>query len=407
MKIALISEIDINWKIAWSGTTRAMCKALSDAGADLDILDPIMETPTVTLSAVGKAVQKIGLSDPMMNRSRTVSRWKAAALQKRLVGTSYDALFAPVGSTLISEMPAGVPVIYSSDATLPLMEGYYGNNYGEANSAANSRAFAVEKSALNRADLLVYPTWWAAYSAMDDFGIDEDRILVQPFGANISDPPTRERALAPRKPGPLRLLFCAVEWERKGGDIALDAVRALKAAGVDIEFTILGVVPPGAALADPALSDVVTVVPFLDKKIPAERERFREIFLDADILILPTKAECYGMVFCEAAACGTISIATATGGVPEVIQDGETGYIMAPGSTGEEYAAAVLQLAQSEEHLLKMQHAARTDYETRLNWNVWGTTVLQRAEQMLARKAGIPWQPAETPQTAGMRAMNS
>lgn len=360
-----------------------MGEALRSVGAQVDVLDPVMETRTLTLNAFGKGVRKMGLTDPMLNRSRAIARWKAWTLQKRLKGNSYDALLAPVGSTLIAELSQDVPpIIYSSDATIPLMESYY-NGYGKVHSWYNKRAKMIEKAALNRADLLVYPTWWAAYSAMDDYDIYPDRILVQPFGANISDPPTREQALAPRKPGPLRLLFCGVEWERKGGDIALDAVRALIAAGTEVELTILGVEPPVGALDDPDLARAVTVVPFLNKTIAEERARFREIFMEADILILPTQAECYGMVFCEAAACGTASFATATGGVPEVILDKETGRVLAPDSTGQDYANAILELINSEGAVQQMRSAARNDYDTRLNWQTWGKAVLERTEAVL------------------------
>lgn len=381
MRIALVSEIDINRKIAWSGTHRYMADALRSAGAEVEIFDPIWEFQTLTLDNVGKVIRRLGGSDPMLNRSRFIARLKAGTLQKRVKGAGFDALLAPVGSTLISEMPPGIPIIYSSDATVPLMQDYYGR-FGRAGAAGSARAFASERSALQRADLLVYPTWWAANSAIVDFGIDESRILVQPFGANLSDPPARADALRPRRSGPLRLLFCGVEWERKGGDVALAALADLLASGQEAELVILGCTPPDGALSDPALARAIDVVPFLNKAIPQERQRFRDIFLDADIFILPTLAECYGLVFCEAAACGAVSFGTATGGVPEVILDGNTGRVLPPGATGGDYAKAIRDVVREDGRLQRMKHAARTDYEERLNWGVWGNAVLQRARTL-------------------------
>lgn len=387
MRIALISEIRIDRKIAWSGTKRYMGEALQAAGAEVPVLDPVLEWPTLALGTVGKVIRRLGGNDPMLNRSRLFSRLKAWTLQRRLKRTDFDALFAPAGSTLISEVPPGMPIIYASDATIPLMQDYY-SRFGKSSARSSARAIASERAALHRADLLVYPTWWAANSAIKDFGVDESRILVQPLGANISDPPSRDAALQPRRDGPLRLLFCAVEWERKGGDVALSALSSLLASGLAAELTILGCIPPEGALSDPALARSVTVVPFLNKAIKQEQERFRQIFLDTDIFILPTVAEAYGLVFCEAASCGAVSFATATGGIPEVIRDGETGRLLPPGSSGKEYAEAILEVVQDPENLERMRNAARLDFENRLNWGVWGKAVLERVREARQNKQG-------------------
>lgn len=384
LRIGLATEIRSSRRTAWSGTIRYMTEALQTAGAEISVLDPVWEWPTLALGLSGKIMHHLTGTDPMFNRSRTMSRFKARTLLRRLRTHPVDALFAPVGSTLIPDMPDGIPIIYTSDATVRLMQDYYGR-FGKASTPAGARAIAMEAAALRRADLLIYPTHWAATSAIEDYGVDPARILVQPFGANLSDPPSREEALQPRRLGPLRLLFCGVEWERKGGDVALQATAALRDAGVQVELTILGCRPPRGALSDPDLKCIVTVVPFLNKALPTERDRFRQIFLAADILILPTRAECYGLVFCEAAASGTVSIAPATGGVPEVIRDGITGRVLPPDSTGGDYAAAVLALAQDMERLGVMRTAARDDFEARLNWGVWADTVLGRFLQDAAR----------------------
>lgn len=382
--MALISEINIGRKSAWSGTIRYIGEALQSAGVEVHVLDPVWEWQTQLLNIFGKIMRRIGLNDPMLNRSRTLSRLKARTLQKRLASTNFDALVAPVGSTLISEFPSGIPIIYISDATLPLMQDYY-SKFGQTFAQGSARAIASEQAALHRADLLIYPTWWAANSAIEDFGIDRESILVQPFGANLSDVPDRDIALQPRRMGPLRLLFCGVEWERKGGDVALSALSELLASGLEAELTILGCFPPEGALSDPDLARAVTVVPFLDKSRAEEQARFRNIFLEADIFILPTVAECYGLVFCEAAACGVVSFGTATGGVPEVIRDGQTGRTLPPGSSGKDYADAILGVINSSDGLETMREAARLDFEERLNWEVWGNAVVNRVVE--ARQA--------------------
>lgn len=382
MKIGLITEIDIHRKEAWSGTILHMVKELERSGVGLEMLGPVGERETLMLRRFDKVLRQLTGQDPMLNRARIMTRRKGRKVSSLLEADNVDVLFAPVGSTLIADLPPSkTPVVYCSDATVRLMLDYY-DWFGTPSKAARTRAIASEGAAMRRADLLTFPSEWAARSAIDDYGIDPARIFVQPFGANMDNPPAREDVLGPRAEGPFRLLFCGVQWKRKGGDVMLAAAERLIAAGINIELTILGCTPPKEWAPSNALRRVTTVIPFLDKKNPEERARFREIFTRADLLVLPTQAECYGVVFCEAAAFGTVSLGTATGGVPEVIREGETGFTLPPGSDGAAYAARIEALLGDPDLLDRMRHAARDDFETRLNWSVWAKEFLSRIAEL-------------------------
>jgi len=55
------------------------------------------------------------------------------------------------------------------------------------------------------------------------------------------------------------------------------------------------------------------------------------LMADCDVLALPSEREPFGRVFLEAMAMGTAVVSTASGGVPEVVSDGETGLLVPPG----------------------------------------------------------------------------
>jgi glycosyltransferase involved in cell wall biosynthesis len=75
-----------------------------------------------------------------------------------------------------------------------------------------------------------------------------------------------------------------------------------------------------------------------------------------DVLVLPSYQEPFGTVLAEAMAVGTPVVATSVDGLPEVVQDGVSGRLVAPGSP-DHLAAAVLEvLARRDE----MGAAART-----------------------------------------------
>ncbi|MEM7645022.1 MAG: hypothetical protein AAF366_21285, partial [Pseudomonadota bacterium] len=237
-----------DWRRVWSGTVGRMADALDGAGHSVEALPAVLPRAT-GLARLGSKLQRRATGiDMAPERTRWMAWLKARAVQGALAGapTGLDALLAPVSSTILPYLRTRLPVIYVSDATLPLMATYY-DRYAHFPARVLDRAVDLERRAVARADLAVYPTRWAADSARTDLGLDPARLLLAPFGPNMRDLPdaaTVAAAIARRGDGPPRLLFCAVEWARKGGDILLEAMRLLVGRGVAPELTILGVRPP-------------------------------------------------------------------------------------------------------------------------------------------------------------------
>ena len=384
MRIGLISEVDSTRPAAWSGTIYFMAEALAEAGAEMRRLGPLWRRRSRLLTRLGHAAHRVGLPDPMLNRTGAVARLKSRALGAMVERGDLDALFAPVGSTLVARYEGAVPLVYASDATVLGMVDYYPQFTGLPRALLD-RIVAEEREAMRRSALLLYPTWWAARDAVESYGIDPARVLVQPFGANLLGTPSRETALAPRRAGPLRLLLCGVDWERKGGDTAVAALEALRAMGVEAELTVMGVVPP-AEVTERVRG--IRVIPYLDKFDPEGARAFAAVFADADLMILPTRAECYGMVFCEAAAFGTPSIAAATGGTTEAIREGVTGHTLPPEADGRAYAGLIRAIVEEPGRMDALRASAREDFEARLNWSVWASAVTDRLDAILRDRAG-------------------
>jgi glycosyltransferase involved in cell wall biosynthesis len=75
-----------------------------------------------------------------------------------------------------------------------------------------------------------------------------------------------------------------------------------------------------------------------------ESETLAACYAHCDVFALPSRGEGFGMVFLEAMACGKPTIGGAHGGVPDIIDDGETGILVAHGD--------VERLAQAIEFIL-------------------------------------------------------
>lgn len=72
-----------------------------------------------------------------------------------------------------------------------------------------------------------------------------------------------------------------------------------------------------------------------------------EIISLADVMLLPSEKESFGLVALEAMACGVPTVGSIAGGIPELVTDGETGYLAPIGDT-ESMAAAVLRLLNDD-----------------------------------------------------------
>ena len=95
-----------------------------------------------------------------------------------------------------------------------------------------------------------------------------------------------------------------------------------------------------------------------------KQERVNELLPLADILLMPSELESFGLAALEAMACKVPSIATRVGGVPELIDDGETGLLYEVGDV-DGMAAGALSLLRDRERLDAMREAGRRTAQKR------------------------------------------
>lgn len=353
----------------WSGTPFHMSRSLANEGNDIVHVGPLSAPVLPFYKAYSKLLRTF--------RRRSLSPFQAASVvaqysadaARKIRALAPDVVFAPAGSTFAWNVPAGVPLVYASDATFRLIEDYH-PNYRNLSRTARETSERLERDTIARADLILYPSQWAAESAVRDYGADPARVHVIPWGANLEEIPSRGSVLKPRKTGPCRLLFIGANWEEKGADVAIETLVELRAGGIEAELVICGCTPP-----EPASQAGLTIIPYLDKTDYEQRQRLNQLYRDTDFFLLPTRADCYGIVFCEAAAHGVVSIAPATGGVPGAVREGETGILVPPNATKADYAAAISEIFANPQRLERMRQSSRDAFETRLNWQVWGRRV--------------------------------
>lgn len=323
-----------------------------------------------------KQIQKLYNRKVAVEFLQGYARWFSKQLEKELHRSKIDILFVPGAPQLIAYCKTSIPVIYMADATFKQLQGYY-DSFSNLAPYNIQQGIEMDRSAFNNATHCMLASDWARQSAVNHYGIPENKITVQPFGPNMDTIPAVSD-LKKEKNKVCRLLFLGVEWERKGGQTALDTFYTLQKNGMQVQLTIIGCQPPV-----PVNDKNITVIPFLDKAIKAETERLYNILLQTDFLLLPVKAECAGIVFCEASAFGVPSITTDTGGVSTYVQNGINGFALPIFSGAGAYADKIIDIYNNEDAYRQLRANSRNRYETVLNWDAWGRSFYQTAEKIL------------------------
>jgi D-inositol-3-phosphate glycosyltransferase len=181
------------------------------------------------------------------------------------------------------------------------------------------------------------------------YGAPRDRIEIVPPGVDHAffSPGDQRGArkaldLAPDRPV---LLFVGRIQPLKGLDVAVEALAALP----QDDAVLVAVGGPSGVAGDAELARVHALAGSLgvEHRIryvpPQPHHLLSTYYRAADVCVVPSRSESFGLVALEAAACGTPVVAAAVGGLATIVEDGETGVLM-DGREPLEYATAVSDL---------------------------------------------------------------
>jgi glycosyltransferase involved in cell wall biosynthesis len=376
LRIAFLSARDPRDRRSWSGTLFSMAQALEKYCGDVLRVGPLQPLSFGVGKAIHKAVRTLTGSTYLYTHTASLSNRIGRMAGRKLAGIECDVIFAPAGSGVLAYLETHAPIVYLSDATFRLMVDYYAD-FTRVIPSHLRMAEELERLSIQKASQLVYPSMWAAQSAVKDYGADPSKVNVVPFGANMENPPSREDAIRRSKKDLCRLLFVGVEWGRKGGDIAIETLLELERLGIRAQLTVVGC-QPEKPVEHPGLK----FIPFLSKNDPEDRRRLDSLYKEADFFLLPTRAECFSIALCEANAYGLPILSSQTGGLGELVIDGVNGFLFPLEARGDQYAARIREVLSNAENYQRLRVSSRDQFETRLNWDAWGkrmNTILRNA----------------------------
>ncbi len=222
---------------------------------------------------------------------------------------------------MFSSAVAGIPVFSYHDNTTALSQRGGTHAFSSLlNKKQLENCHRREKSVYERNSAIFTFSNFVRKSIIEDFAIPENKVHVVYAGANFR---TLERDM-PEKPKTMNVLFVGVDFERKGGQVLLEAFRRVRRNIPTAKLLIAGCSPD-------VKQENVVVEGFIDKNTEAGEERLKALYRNAAVFVLPTLFEPFGISLIEAMHCRTPCIGTNIAAIPEIISDGETGFLVNPG----------------------------------------------------------------------------
>jgi glycosyltransferase involved in cell wall biosynthesis len=215
-------------------------------------------------------------------------------------------------------------------------------------------------------------------SFIELYGIAPERVHTVYAGPNF-DMKLIEQALAkPRREGGPAVLFIAKEFKRKGADIVAAAFARLRETLPEARLMFAGAAELPAEFQ--GLGNVEHLG-LLDKAVPEQLERLLTAYRDADVLVLPSRQDPFPTVIREAMFFGLPCVASDIWAMPEMIADGETGFLV-PVDDSEAVAARLKTLFADNDLRARMGRAARQRAEAMFSWGSVGKAMSDALEGM-------------------------
>ena len=386
LKIAYLCDISPLLTLPYSGGNARIFNTLREHADSVTVLSDSWHLAEPVRSLILKMSEDVSLR--LRWRAHiALSRIIARGLKAELAKGTYDVVFGAYSFHSMHRIQTPYPMlkVFTCDSTPTTYKqsevGAAFGSYLKASRGLDPYFLAAETRVYNDMDLLLWPSDWLKQAADAQYGLDPNKSVVVPWGANVPDPGKPAMPSRLGKDAPVRLLLIGRDWWAKGGPLVFETLNVLRSRGVDARLTVIGTHPP-----DEHVNDAVTVLGHLDKSVPEELEQFLDALHEAHFIMQPS-FESYGFAFCEASAYGIPSLCLRVGGVP--VWDGVNGHALPQGSTAEDFADQTMYYLDKPRRYNALRLSSRDIYEKRLNWDAWGQRVTELMRHALdARKQG-------------------
>lgn len=387
MKIAYLTSYDILFPSTWerehTGLFTAgfyIAKALEHQDIKIEYLSKLIRKRTPITRGKWLLYQHLFKKDYYSWAEPLVLRSYAQQMTKKISNSDADAVLFIENELPIGAIKCDKPIILWWDTSLAGIIKYYPYLSNLCKETKNN-IYAMEKASLDKSDLIIFVSDWAAEAAIKTYNLNPKKIRVVPWGANFNSNLSQadiQQLIQKKNRKQCKLLFLGVNWENKGGPIALEITQALNEQGIDAELTVVGCNPK----IDHLYSKDFKVLGFIDKFSSEGNLQLRKLFSESHFLILPSQAETFGHVLCEANSFGVPCLASNVGGISTVIKNGINGQMFPNRNNIDSYCSYIKNIMLNYESYQQLALSSFQEYQSRLNWEVSGMNVKKILETL-------------------------
>jgi len=216
---------------------------------------------------------------------------------------------------------------------------------------------------LRNARRVLFTSEWAAKRATQQYALDSSRVTSVGIFGEIELP------LHDTYAGGNAFAFVATNFEAKGGRTVLAAFRELRMRHTDANLIVVGEKPLDL-LPEPG----VEFAGFLRKEIPDEYAQYQHILGSVRAIVHPTRSDIAPLIVIESGYLGCPAISTGRFAIPELIDDGRTGFLLNDPSDVKALVNAMCWMLEHDEEYHQMRQA------------VWNKTRLQHSKQQFEER---------------------
>jgi len=271
-----------------------------------------------------------------------------------------------------------VPIIYASDTTAQLFNESYleqQNRSRDFKEAQNS----IEMQALKKCQYFLPATECGYKSALQDYKVPQEHVKIIEFGAHIT-PRTKISPKSTPTKDSLQLCVVASDPERKQVPLCIAIAEELAQRGWNVQLNYIGEYHPAITK-----SKLVNWSGRLQLGKTDDRDQHRKILSDSHWMLLPSKAEAFGIAACEAAHFGLPCAVSDIGGLPTVVKNGVTGLVLPIQADSTTYADALEKVMLNKKQYTEMSRASIARAVSTLSWDIWAQRVKDVVQECVSK----------------------
>lgn len=358
----------------------SVARALASMGVEVDVFTSRSDDGFDAETEVVPGYRVVHIEAPGEDRAERIGSFsRGVAAWSMQNGLRYDVIHSHYW------LSAWAGVLLQESMSAPLVISFHTlgrvRDVGAGEPPSPLLRIAAETDVIARAGCVVASTPADATDLMEQYGARPERVCVSPPGVDhgvfhLSEP---RRQVLGLPDGPLAAVVGRVQ-PLKGIGVAIEALAGLDGA----RLVVVG--GPSGGVGNPELDRLRTVAEDLAPgrvmfRRPMDHRDLADLYRSVDVVVVPSRAESFGLVAVEAQACGTPVVAARVGGLAFSVADGESGFLV-DGHAPVDWAkriGAVLDDGELRERL----SAGAVVHASRFSWSATTARLLELYEGLV------------------------